>query len=151
MIPEMSVGENMTLGLMQFFQKFQWILPNLEQAKTKELQTKFNIRVKNGQQKMEQLSGGNQQKVLFGRMLINNPACMVLDEPTRGIDVVSKFDMYQLIQEMKIEGKGIVLISSDMTELLQMSDRIVVISKGKQRGELLRKDATAERVLQLAL
>lgn len=151
MIPEMSVGENMTLGLMQFFQKFQWILPNPEQAKTNELQTKFNIRVKNGQQKMEQLSGGNQQKVLFGRMLINNPACMVLDEPTRGIDVVSKFDMYQLIQEMKKEGKGIVLISSDMTELLQMSDRIVVISKGKQRGELLRKDATAERVLQLAL
>jgi ABC-type sugar transport system ATPase subunit len=151
MIPEMSVGENMTLGLMQFFQKFQWILTNPEQAKTKELQTKFNIRVKSGQQKMEQLSGGNQQKVLFGRMLINNPACMVLDEPTRGIDVVSKFDMYQLIQEMKKEGKGIVLISSDMTELLQMSDRIVVISKGKQRGELLRKDATAERVLQLAL
>lgn len=151
MIPEMSVGENMTLGLMQFFQKFQWILPNPEQAKTNELQTKFNIRVKSGQQKMEQLSGGNQQKVLFGRMLINNPACMVLDEPTRGIDVVSKFDMYQLIQEMKKEGKGIVLISSDMTELLQMSDRIVVISKGKQRGELLRKDATAERVLQLAL
>lgn len=151
MIPEMSVGENMTLGLMQFFQKFQWILTNPEQAKTNELQTKFNIRVKNGQQIMEQLSGGNQQKVLFGRMLINNPACMVLDEPTRGIDVVSKFDMYQLIQEMKKEGKGIVLISSDMTELLQMSDRIVVISKGKQRGELLRKDATAERVLQLAL
>ncbi|MEY3855434.1 MAG: hypothetical protein RIS68_1448, partial [Bacteroidota bacterium] len=76
---------------------------------------------------------------------------LILDEPTRGIDVVSKFDIYRLMLDLKQAGKGILLISSDMTELLEMSDRVVVISKGAQRGELSKQDASPERVLQLAL
>jgi inositol transport system ATP-binding protein len=150
-IPEMPVSENMTLGLMRLFQKFQWILTNQEQIKTQQIQEDLHIRMKNSGQKINELSGGNQQKVLFGRMLINMPQFLILDEPTRGIDVVSKFDLYQLILEMKKEGKGILLISSDMNELLQMSDRIVVISNGQQRGEFAKKDATPEGILQLAL
>lgn len=150
-IPEMNITENMTLGLMRLFQKMQRILFQQEQKATTATSEALHIRMANPGQKIQELSGGNQQKVLFGRMLLNMPHLLILDEPTRGIDVVSKFDIYRLMLDLKNEGKGILLISSDMTELLEMSDRVVVISKGSQQGELTKQEASPERVLQLAL
>ena len=150
-IPEMNITENMTLGLMRLYQKWQRILFQKEKKVTEEKSEALSIRMAHAGQKIQELSGGNQQKVLFGRMLLNMPNLLILDEPTRGIDVVSKFDIYRLILELKQAGKGILLISSDMTELLEMSDRVVVISKGGQRGELSKQEASPERVLQLAL
>ena len=150
-IPEMSIRENMTLGLMRMFQKMQAILFQAEKKATEDNSDALRIRMAHSGQKIQELSGGNQQKVLFGRMLLNMPNLLILDEPTRGIDVVSKFDIYSLILELKKAGKGILLISSDMTELLEMSDRVVVISKGSQRGELSKQEASPARVLQLAL
>jgi ABC-type sugar transport system ATPase subunit len=150
-IPEMNITENMTLGLMRLYQKWQRILFQKEKKVTEEKSESLSIRMAHAGQKIQELSGGNQQKVLFGRMLLNMPNLLILDEPTRGIDVVSKFDIYRLILELKQAGKGILLISSDMTELLEMSDRVVVISKGGQRGELNKQEASPERVLQLAL
>ena len=150
-IPEMNITENMTLGLMRLFQTMQRILFQKEHKATSEKSEALRIRMSHAGQKIQELSGGNQQKVLFGRMLLNMPNVLILDEPTRGIDVVSKFDIYRLMLDLKQAGKGILLISSDMTELLEMSDRVVVISKGAQRGELSKQDASPERVLQLAL
>ncbi len=150
-IPEMNITENMTLGLMRLFQTMQRILFQKEHKATSEKSEALRIRMSHAGQKIQELSGGNQQKVLFGRMLLNMPNVLILDEPTRGIDVVSKFDIYRLMLDLKQAGKGILLISSDMTELLEMSDRVVVISKGAQRGELSKQDVSPERVLQLAL
>ena len=101
-------------------------------------------------QKVVNLSGGNQQKVLIGRWLLTEPDILFLDEPTRGIDVGAKSEIHKLTSKLAEAGKAIIMVSSEMPEILGMSDRIVVMHEGKKAGELLRKDATQERVLQLA-
>ena len=150
-IPEMDVRENLTLGLLGQFQRFYWIRSVLEATMAKAKIKVLNIRTKDENQKMNTLSGGSQQKVLLGRILLNNPAMLILDEPTRGIDVMSKFEIYQLMIDLKKQGKAIVLISSDLSELLEMSDRVLVVSKGKQQVILSKAEATPETVLEYAL
>ncbi len=95
------------------------------------------------------LSGGNQQKVIFGRWLLTEPSVLMLDEPTRGIDVGAKYEIYQLIIEMKKEGRGIMVVSSEMPELLGICDRIIVMSGGRVAGEVT-PDATQEDIMALA-
>ena len=101
-------------------------------------------------QMVEYLSGGNQQKVLIARWLLHDPDILFLDEPTRGIDVGAKSEIYHLIVDLAKKGKAIVLISSEMPELLGLSDRIVVMHEGRKMGELTREEATQEKILQLA-
>ncbi len=101
-------------------------------------------------QKVINLSGGNQQKVLIARWLLTEPDILFLDEPTRGIDVGAKSEIHKLTSKLAELGKAIVMVSSEMPEILGMSDRIVVMHEGKKAGELSRKDATQERILQLA-
>jgi methyl-galactoside transport system ATP-binding protein len=96
------------------------------------------------------LSGGNQQKVIIGRWLLTNPEVLLLDEPTRGIDVGAKAEIYQLIINLAAEGKGIIMVSSEMPELLGISDRIVVMSGGRCAGILDAADATQEEIMRLA-
>ncbi len=96
------------------------------------------------------LSGGNQQKVLIGRALVLNPEVLILDEPTKGIDVGAKAEIYRLMSELAKLGKSIIMISSDMIELLAMSDRIVVMAEGKVTGSLTREEATQEKIMHLA-
>lgn len=96
------------------------------------------------------LSGGNQQKVLIGRALTLNPEVLILDEPTKGIDVGAKAEIYRLMVELAKIGKSIIMISSDMIELLAMSDRIMVMSEGKVTGIMDREDATQEKIMHLA-
>jgi len=96
------------------------------------------------------LSGGNQQKVLVSRWLATTPFLLILDEPTRGIDVATKSEIYRLMTGLAKEGKAIILISSEMPEILAMSDRIMVMHEGRKVGELSRSDATQERVLHMA-
>jgi methyl-galactoside transport system ATP-binding protein len=96
------------------------------------------------------LSGGNQQKVIIGRWLLTKPDVLLLDEPTRGIDVGAKAEIYQLIINLAAEGKGIIVVSSEMPELLGISDRIMVMSGGRMAGILDIADATQERIMRLA-
>ncbi len=96
------------------------------------------------------LSGGNQQKVIFGRWLLTQPQVFLLDEPTRGIDVGAKYEIYQLILELAKEGKGVVMISSEMPELLGVADRIMVMSNGRIAGFVDAKNTSQEEILQLA-
>lgn len=96
------------------------------------------------------LSGGNQQKVLIGRWLLTEPDILILDEPTRGIDVGAKSEIHKLMTRLAQAGKAIIMVSSEMPEILGMSDRIMVMHEGKKAGELLREDANQERILQLA-
>ncbi len=99
---------------------------------------------------VDNLSGGNQQKVVISRWLLMEPDILILDEPTRGIDVGAKAEIHRLICELAINGKAIIMISSEMPEILSMSDRIVVMHEGEYSGQLLREEATQEKVLHLA-
>jgi methyl-galactoside transport system ATP-binding protein len=96
------------------------------------------------------LSGGNQQKVLLARWLLTEPDILILDEPTRGIDVGAKYEIYTIILELAMRGKGIIMISSEMPELLGVSDRIMVMCEGRMTGILPRQEATQEKIMQLA-
>jgi methyl-galactoside transport system ATP-binding protein len=99
---------------------------------------------------IKNLSGGNQQKVIFGRWLLTEPQVFLLDEPTRGIDVGAKYEIYQLILELASEGKGVIMISSEMPELLGVADRILVMSNGRIAGFVDSKNTSQEEILQLA-
>ena len=99
---------------------------------------------------IKSLSGGNQQKVILGRWLLTDPEVLLLDEPTRGIDVGAKYEIYQLIIDLAKQGKTIVMVSSEMPELLGTCDRILVMSGGKLAGEVDAKTATQEEIMTLA-
>ena len=97
------------------------------------------------------MSGGNQQKVVLSKLLAAQCDVLILDEPTRGVDVGARLEIYKLMNEMKSDGKAILMISSDLPEILTQADRILVMSKGKMVGELTAEEATEEKVLKLAL
>jgi inositol transport system ATP-binding protein len=111
---------------------------------------KLRIKTPNLEQLVMNLSGGNQQKVLVSRWLATTPSLLILDEPTRGIDVGAKAEIYRLMSALAQEGKAIILISSEMPEILAMSDRIVVMHEGRKVGEIGRRDASQEKILHMA-
>ena len=94
------------------------------------------------------LSGGNQQKVVLSKWLFSNPEVLILDEPTRGIDVGAKYEIYTIVNQLASEGKGIILISSELPEILGVCDRIYVMNEGRIVGEMPRAEATQERIMQ---
>ncbi len=111
------------------------------------------LRIKLGslENRINSLSGGNQQKVIFGRWLATKPAVLFMDEPTRGIDVGAKYEIYNIINELVDSGVGIIMISSELPEILGMSDRILVMHNGCISGELMREEATQEKILNYAM
>ncbi len=111
----------------------------------------MNIRTPSVFQKVVNLSGGNQQKVVLSKWLFTDPQVLILDEPTRGIDVGAKFEIYNIMNELAGQGRGIVMISSEMPELLGMCDRIYVMNEGRLVGELSRDQASQERIMALIL
>lgn len=100
--------------------------------------------------KIRNLSGGNQQKVIIGRWLLTEPEVLLMDEPTRGIDVGAKYEIYQLILDLANQGKTVLMVSSEMPELLGVCDRIIVMSGGRVAGEVDAKTATQEEIMALA-
>ena len=110
----------------------------------------MRVKTPSEQTQIRTLSGGNQQKVIFARWLLTNPEIMMLDEPTRGIDFGAKYEIYQLIIELANKGKGIIIVSSEMPELLGICDRILVMSGGRLAGEIDTKNATQEKIMALA-
>lgn len=112
---------------------------------------KMNIKTPSEEQIIKNLSGGNQQKVAIAKALMTNPDVLILDEPTRGVDVGAKKEIYDLINNFKSQGKAVIMISSEMPEILGLSDRILVLSQGRLTGELDIKDATQESILKYAV
>jgi ribose transport system ATP-binding protein len=110
----------------------------------------LNIRTPGLEQEVRYLSGGNQQKVVIGKWLLAGSQVLIMDEPTRGIDVGAKVEIYELMNELTENGAGILMISSDLPEILGMSDRIVVMSSGRITGELSADEANGENVMELA-
>ena len=110
----------------------------------------MRVKTPNARTLIKSLSGGNQQKVIIGRWLLTEPEVLLLDEPTRGIDVGAKYEIYQLILDLANKGKTVIMVSSEMPELLGVCDRIVVMSGGRVAGEVDAATATQEQIMTLA-
>ncbi|MGL5955007.1 MAG: sugar ABC transporter ATP-binding protein [Brevinema sp.] len=151
LIVTMSVKTNMTLSILKNISKFGFV----DFIKETEIVDKYinNFRIKTPDTEfiIENLSGGNQQKVLVAKALVANPKILILDEPTRGVDVGAKAEIHKIISNLVHEGLSIIMISSDMPELLGMSDRVLVIKEGHKMGELAREEFSQEKILELAL
>lgn len=148
----MSVGENMTLcNLKKYENKFKSIDKKEEAKDIDYYIKKINIKTPNKEQFIKNLSGGNQQKVILAKWLMLSPEVLIIDEPTRGIDVGAKKEIYELLNELKASGKAIIMISSDLPEVLGISDRIMVMSEGRISGELNRDEANQESIMKLAV
>jgi putative multiple sugar transport system ATP-binding protein len=142
-----SIKNNITLPSLVQFVKNGAIDDNREYQVADEYRQKLNIRSYNVEQLVRNLSGGNQQKVIFSKWALTGADIIILDEPTRGIDVGAKYEVYQMINEMVAEGKSAIFISSDMSEILGMCDRVYVINEGEVVGELEGKDITQEKIM----
>ncbi|SFJ17912.1 sugar ABC transporter ATP-binding protein [Thermoflavimicrobium dichotomicum] len=149
--PMLSVLENTTIANQASYEKSYFLLDDKKRINdTNESINKLKVKTPSYKTAIQNLSGGNQQKVLLARWLLIEPEILLLDEPTRGIDVGAKFEIYTLIVELAKQGKGIIMISSEMPELLGMSDRIMVMSDGKLSGILESYEATEEKIMKLA-
>ncbi len=151
LILPMSVLHNMTLVSLDQMTRFGWLQPLLEQQRARGYQDSLAIRTPSLQAEVSTLSGGNQQKVILAKWLMSQPSILLLDEPTRGIDVGAKTEIYSLMNQWASEGKGILLITSELPELLAMSDRILVMHRGKVTAEFSHDEATQENVMSAAM
>jgi len=147
----MTIGENLSLAVLRSVTRRGFFSRKLEMVLAERLIGELSIHTPGPALPAESLSGGNQQKVLLGKWLAASPRVLILDEPTRGIDVGAKAEVHRLMRELAGKGVGILLISSELPEILSMSDRILVMREGALAGELNRGEATQERVLGLAL
>ncbi|MBX3014570.1 MAG: ATP-binding cassette domain-containing protein [Caldilineaceae bacterium] len=145
-----DVKQNITLANLTAIAEKGVIDPNVEVGVANGYKTSLNIKTPSIEQRVGNLSGGNQQKVCLGKWLFVQPDVLILDEPTRGIDVGAKYEIYTFITELVQRGMSIVMISSELPEVLGMSDRIYVVSAGRIRGELAISEATQEKIMQLA-
>lgn len=151
-IPNLSVGANISISILKkLTNKINYVNEKKEKQIIEESIRKFKIKTPNSDKKIVELSGGNQQKAILARWLETNPKVLILDEPTKGIDIGAKSEFYKLICECARMGKGVILISSELPEIIGLSDRIIIMKDGRISGEILRNDATEERVMQYAM
>ncbi|MDO4489675.1 MAG: ATP-binding cassette domain-containing protein [Lachnospiraceae bacterium] len=145
----MSVGKNITLSSLKDFEK-NFVLQKSSEEKVIEEQVK-NLRIKVARTTMpvKALSGGNQQKVVLAKWMITKPEVLIFDEPTRGIDVGAKAEIYKIMCEYAAQGNAIIMVSSEMPEAMGMSDRIIVLSNHKMSGEVARDEFDEEKLAQL--
>ena len=146
-----SVLENSSLAILPRLSRFHFVRRHMERAIASEYVHKLRVRTPSLEQEAGKLSGGNQQKVVLARWLAAKPKVLILDEPTRGIDVGAKAEIYRLIDDLAGQGLGIMFISSELPEILGLSDRIYVMQNGRITGELSRAEASEEAVLALAM
>ncbi|MFZ7201432.1 ribose ABC transporter ATP-binding protein RbsA [Avibacterium avium] len=147
----MSIKENMTLTALKQLTKNGAIDHRAEKMTVNDFILLFNVKTPSMDQTIGLLSGGNQQKVAIAKGLMTRPDVLILDEPTRGIDVGAKKEIYQLINKFKEEGMSIIVVSSDMPEIIGMSDRVLVMNNGEIRGEFLREEVSQEKLLTAAI
>ena len=146
----LSVEENITMASLRKFSKRGRMQEAKAKSNAQEYCKKLNIRTPSIDQKVMNLSGGNQQKVIIGKWLTRTAKVMVFDEPTRGIDVGAKYEIYSLMNDLSDQGIAIIMISSDLPEILGMSDRVAVFKDGRVTAVLDRKDADSETIMKYA-
>jgi ribose transport system ATP-binding protein len=150
LVLESGVGFNISLPNLDSLARLKLVSGGRESALHSDTIAKLSVKTPTARQPVGLLSGGNQQKVVFGKWLARTPRVLILDEPTRGVDVGAKAEIYGLIDELAGQGVAVWMITSDMEELLGMSDRVAVMHEGRMAGELSRAELTEERVMQLA-
>jgi ribose transport system ATP-binding protein len=146
----LSVSENVVLPTYDFFVNHLFIQSRRIEKVAGDYVKKLNIRTPSLEQLLKNLSGGNQQKVVIAKWLIRNSDILIFDEPTRGIDVGAKSEIYTLMNELVKEGKSIIMISSELPEVLRMSDRILIMCEGRKTGELDISEANQEEIMKYA-
>ncbi|HWT57234.1 MAG TPA: sugar ABC transporter ATP-binding protein [Rhizobium sp.] len=147
----LDILENMQIAVLQDrYVKGGFVQQGAIEATCEDMAKKLRVKTPNLYERVENLSGGNQQKVLIGRWLLTNPRILILDEPTRGIDVGAKAEIHRLVTDMARNGVAVIMISSEMPEVLGMSDRIMVMHEGRVTGFLNRDEATQIKVMELA-
>ncbi len=151
LILKLGVDENITLAALDGFRKGIHLNLGKEKNTVKEYVKKLNVKTPSIYQKVENLSGGNQQKVVLAKWLLSECKVLILDEPTRGIDVGAKIEVYNLINELAREGKAILVITSEIPELLGICYRVVVMARGRMSGSLSREEADQESIMTLAV
>ncbi|MFA5448557.1 MAG: ATP-binding cassette domain-containing protein, partial [Sphaerochaeta sp.] len=142
-----SVKENITIAKLEKIAHMKVINEHEENLVAEEFCERLNTKTPTILQQTGNLSGGNQQKVVLSKWLFSDPRILILDEPTRGIDVGAKHEIYQIINSLAAEGMACILISSEMPEIIGMSDRIYVMSEGRITAELASEDATQEEIM----
>lgn len=150
-VPVRDVKENVTLASLAEFFRNGHLNSAKERRKVKEICGRISVKMSSIDAAVSTLSGGNQQKVVLSKWLFADPQVLILDEPTRGIDVGAKFEIYSIMNDLAAQGRGVVMISSEMPELLGMCDRIYVMNEGRIVGELAGADASQERIMELIL
>jgi ABC-type sugar transport system ATPase subunit len=150
LVPMLSVRTNLSLSALAGLSRLGFVDRGRERAKAGGLIETLMIRAASPSQEVADLSGGNQQKVVLGRSLMVGPKVLVLDEPTRGIDVVAKAEVHATIDRLARQGLAVLLISSELPEILGMSDRVLVMRDGGLAGEVGRAAATEEILVGLA-
>ncbi|MBD0378876.1 sugar ABC transporter ATP-binding protein [Paenibacillus sedimenti] len=144
------ISENMTLPLLKQLSRWLFLRFRAEEEYCREQIDNLKVKAHSANVAAGTLSGGNQQKVILARWLMMNPNILLLDEPTRGIDVGAKAEIYQLIQKLASEGKSIIMVSSELPELIGNCDRIITVCEGRVTGEFSREEATPEKLLSAA-
>lgn len=150
LILDESIRENISLLNFDKFSKNSFIDKAKEKNLSDTLVDSFKVKTQSSESKISDLSGGNQQKVVFAKWYAIGPEILILDEPTKGVDVGAKREIYDLIKELTKKAVSIILISSDLPELISLSNRIYVIHEGKIQGELLKQEASQEKIMTLA-
>lgn len=145
-----SVAENSVLSSLDDYIKAGWIKDGAIDVAAAEANDKLKTKTPSVKQQLKNLSGGNQQKVIIARWLLKDSDIFIFDEPTRGIDIGAKSEMYALMEELAEKGKSIIMISSELSEIQRLSDRVVVMCEGRITGELDIKDATQEKIMAYA-
>lgn len=150
-VGERSVKENISVSILKKIIKYLMLDKRREVNLAEDSVKKFNIRTPHINKKIIELSGGNQQKVILARWIATNPKVLILDEPTKGIDVGAKSEIYKMICALAKEGIGVIVISSELPEVMGLCDRVIVMCSGKITGQVMRGEAKEEDILQLAM
>ena len=150
-VRDLSVGENITLSVLQRYSRLSRVDENLESREVADQIRRLALKTASPALPITALSGGNQQKAVLAKMLLTGPKVLILDEPTRGVDVGAKFEIYKLMLELAAQGISIIMVSSELAEVLGVSDRVLVMGEGKLRGDFVNQGLTQETVLAAAL
>ncbi|MGW4525624.1 sugar ABC transporter ATP-binding protein [Amycolatopsis sp. NPDC004378] len=151
LLMQRSVRDNVSIAVLDRLRRFRVVKRAKERALVEEYVRELRVRTPSMEQEVRKLSGGNQQKAVLARWLARRPKLLILDEPTRGVDVGAKAEIYRIIDGLAAEGIALLVISSDLPEVLTLADRILVMRAGRLAGELGRDEATEEAVLTLAI
>ena len=146
LVREMMIRENLSMAVLDSLTRFGVVVKRNEKRLGNELIEQLNIIATSGEQVVNKLSGGNQQKVVVGKWLASKPTMLIVDEPTRGVDVGAKAEIHRLLSELAQQGLGILMISSELPEIIGMSDRILVMRRSRLVAEFQREEATQENV-----